>query len=480
MKKILLLTICTLMIMSLSSYATDTRVLTMGDNNNILMDDANIWLYPSRIFNYPDIATAEFSNYYYDYYPIADDMYVYNEQITRLGVNWKFGGDNPWVLGTYFHNNETFTKSQSDYTVHPYINQVFNLPNKRGDLFYGRMLGQNQFGFHFGFVHSSYSEDDGEDGYLDEANFALYNFEFGLTGMNGKLDLAAGIEMFTYKYADTRDKNQGQYLPLGDTTTVYSAFDTLKADGNMTLSLRGRYMYEYSPTYTFIPHLSFIYGKYKYEDYDWMQHYDTLDSEIPPVDSVFYHYLMDLNFTHEYKYTEFDLGIGMQYTPTTNVLAVIDFGVKFTNLKQEREYKTTGNYSFTHYIEDPDSPGDSIWVKTDTTFEYKRKMNYFPYFKVGVEADVFDWMDIRLGATSMWGKYTYEYSDYDPYNWANYLLKYSYKYPYNTTYLGLGFNFNRLYIDCYVDPGVVLDGFNFISGSSNEMNYQISLLYEMF
>jgi len=39
MKKILLLTICTLMILSLSSYATDTRVLTMGDNNNILMDD---------------------------------------------------------------------------------------------------------------------------------------------------------------------------------------------------------------------------------------------------------------------------------------------------------------------------------------------------------------------------------------------------------------------------------------------------------
>ena len=65
--------------------------------------------------------------------------------------------------------------------VHPYI---YNIPsyNKRGDFFYGRMLGSYQFGFHFGMVHSSYSEDDGEDGYLDEANFALYNFEFGITG----------------------------------------------------------------------------------------------------------------------------------------------------------------------------------------------------------------------------------------------------------------------------------------------------------
>ena len=119
-------------------------------------------------------------------------------------------------------------------------------------------------------------------------------------------------------------------------------------------------------------------------------------------------------------------------------------------------------------------------MKTDTTFEYKRNYKAFPYFKVGMEADVFKWMDIRLGATSMWGNYTYEYSDYDNYNWSVNNLKYSYKYPYNTMYLGLGFNFNRLQIDCYVEPDIVLDGFNFISGSTNEMNYQLSVLYEMF
>jgi len=467
------------MILSLSSYATDTRVLTMGDNNNILMDDANIWLYPSRIYNYPDIATAEFSNFY-ESFPMSDDMVVRDEQITRLGVNWKFGGDNPWVLGTYFHNNETFYKSQSDYTVHPYINNISYMPNKRGDFFYGRMLGSYQFGFHFGFVHSSYSEDDGENGNLDEAKFALYNFEFGVTGMNGALDLAAGIEMFTYKNGYTRDINQGQSLPFGDTTTVYSVFDTLKADGNMTLSLRGRYMYEYSPTYTFIPHLNFVYGSYKYEDYDRMPKTDTLDTEIP-YDSLKYYYNNDLNFTHEYTYTEIDLGVGMQYTPATNVLAVIDFGVKLANLKQERTYNATGNLFYEHYVPDPASPGDSIWVKADTTFEYKRNMTYFPYFKVGMEADVFKWLDIRLGATSMWGSTTYEYSDYDnKYYWTSSNLKNTTKYPWNATYLGLGFNFNRLHIDCYVEPDIVLDGFNFISGETNSMNYQLSILYEMF
>ena len=56
--------------------------------------------------------------------------------------------------------------------------------------------------------------------------------------MNGALDLAAGLEMFTFKNANTYDENQGHNY-TSDTATVYSAFDTLKADGNMTLSLRG-------------------------------------------------------------------------------------------------------------------------------------------------------------------------------------------------------------------------------------------------
>ena len=462
MKKILLLSIFALMILSLSSYATDTRVLTMGENNNVMMDDANIWLYPSRIYNYPDIATAEFSNYYDDYYPIADDMYVYDEQMTRLGVNWKFGSDNPWVVGAYFHNNATFEKTQADYSVTPSISQIYYQPNMRGDFFVSRMMGQNQLGLHFGIVHSSYSQDKGEVGYLDESNYAIYSFDVGMTGMNGNLDLSAGLELLTYKVMNTYDENYGHNY-TADTATVYSAFDTLKADGNMTLSLRGRYFYEYSPTYTFVPHASFIYGKYKYQDYDWMMvSVDTIDTQLP-YDSLSFNYNTVLNYEHEYKYTEIDLGVGMQYVPTTNVLAVFDFGVKFTSLNQERTYKVEGNYSY----------------GVDTTFEYKRKINSFPYFKIGVEADVFHWLDIRLGATSMWNSYTYEYDESDYYGWSS-NTKYTYKYPYNATYLGVGLNFNRLYIDCYVSPDLVLDGFNFISGETNEMNYQLSLLYEMF
>ena len=38
-----------------STLATETRVLTMGDNNMILLDEANIVLFPSRLIDYPNL-----------------------------------------------------------------------------------------------------------------------------------------------------------------------------------------------------------------------------------------------------------------------------------------------------------------------------------------------------------------------------------------------------------------------------------------
>ena len=58
MRKLIILTIVLVMAMATASFATYTRVVTMGNNNNILLDDANVWLYPSRINQYPNLAIA--------------------------------------------------------------------------------------------------------------------------------------------------------------------------------------------------------------------------------------------------------------------------------------------------------------------------------------------------------------------------------------------------------------------------------------
>jgi hypothetical protein len=85
-----------------------------------------------------------------------------------------------------------------------------------------------------------------------------------------------------------------------------------------------------------------------------------------------------------------------------------------------------------------------------------------------MEADVFSWMDIRMGATSNWTSLKRDGIDKE-------------KFTENATYLGFGFNWGRLYIDTYTDPGLFLNGFDFVSGDGDgNMNMGISALYEMF
>ena len=90
MKKLIILSLALVIVMSAAALASQTRVRTMGNNNTILVDDNNIWLFPSRLNNYPALAIGEFSG---------------NNDFTRFGVHWQFGDDKPWVLATYFDND---------------------------------------------------------------------------------------------------------------------------------------------------------------------------------------------------------------------------------------------------------------------------------------------------------------------------------------------------------------------------------------
>ncbi|MBN1211839.1 MAG: hypothetical protein JXA92_04615 [candidate division Zixibacteria bacterium] len=451
MKKIIVLSVLMLLLMGVNSFATDTRVLTMGENSTVLLDDANIWLYPSRINHYPNILTAEMSSIEYYYYPSKAD-WGGDQPISKIGINWKFGGDKPWILGTYLHNNAvymdennllgTVTPSTSIIPWHgPYwYDSEGSYSNKRVDLFWGTMFGENAFGIHIGYVHSSNKNDDTEpdDGiYLNERGFGKYDFQLGLTMMENKLDLAAGIELFSFTYKNT------YYYTTPDTSM--GNYDRYKPEGNSTMFIRGRYFYEYSPTYTFVPHAEFKIGKYEYTSNLWSHAQDT--------DSLLY--------TDKYNLTSFDLGVGMQYTPATKVLAVIDVGFMYAGLKEE----------YTQENVDPTETDEEKWNYT-----------VLPYFKVGLEAEVFSWMDLRMGAISYWTMYKNEEDTYIN-DTLTVNTTYKEKYPYNHTYLGLGFHWNRLHVDTYVDPELFMDGFYFLSGVDSKvagMNFQISAKYDMF
>ena len=163
-----------------------------------------------------------------------------------------------------------------------------------------------------------------------------------------------------------------------------------------------------------------------------------------------------------------DLGIGMNYTPGPNLLAVFDFGLMYRKVSSEGDYSTT--------------------METDTVLSYRdwddnEKEFILPYFKIGFEADVFKWMDIRMGATSYWSSLTDEYSR--PTRVAPvmpaYMTTTKTGSATNETYLGFGLHWGRLYIDTYTDPEIILEGFNFISGeATDELNWKASLTYELF
>ncbi|GAG28376.1 unnamed protein product [marine sediment metagenome] len=76
--------------------------------------------------------------------------------------------------------------------VIPFNFSDFPLPNQRVDIYYGRELEEDIFGFHFGLVHSSEgTETDNEVA----ASMGIYSFGVGLTLPDHTTDIAVGIDL---------------------------------------------------------------------------------------------------------------------------------------------------------------------------------------------------------------------------------------------------------------------------------------------
>ncbi len=368
MKKFVLLTLAIVLSFTLIASATDTRVMTLGQVNNIVKDDANVFLYPSTINFYNDMVVAE-----------VDGLDFF-----RFGAHYNLGEDNG-VVGLYF--------DKCGIVLDP----AFQPDNWFGDgvidnrlqLIYGRPIGDNYLGVGLNFFSDSYvSEADGDD--TEEKNLA-FGIDVGLTMLEEKLDFAVGFMMGpNWTYIDA----------AGD--------DVTEPDGNMGINLGGRYWYEFNDEVMFVPHLGF----------------DYMTAGVKDLGKV-----TDMTF---------DLGWGVNITPADNVLMLFDFGITYGTEKNDPEV------------------GDAT---TDTEMT-------LPYFKGGLEGDVFDWWDVRFGAVKYWNSESVE----DTYKagWSD-----------THTYLGSGLHFGNLDIDVWMDPDFALNGPYFVSGNATAMAYQASLVYNI-
>ncbi|MCB2229697.1 hypothetical protein KQH82_03205 [bacterium] len=452
MRKLVTLTLCFVLLLSAASFATKTRVNTMGENNEIMVDEANIWIFPSRLYDYPDVAVAEFNTYDYYYTKDGEQYYGYGEHFNEFGVHWKFGKDKPFVLGTYLYNyvgdyygegyvGNMYLPAGLDRASYGYYydKQLYDfldvfsssywgyapegLSNKRISLLYARELGGNKFGFSFSKLHSSYRWEDDEGNTQRDVSFSRYNFGFGLTEASGLWDVAAHIQMITWK-----NKTWGTPPGGGDATEL----DYTKPAGNMSFTLLGRYFKQMNPVVTLVPHASFVYAKFESEDY-----YDGTWFENPD--------------TYKFNMLGLTVGSGMHYQPSAGMLAVLDFGISYV----KADYEMVDNQT---------DPAE--------TYEMNATVMTLPYFKIGFEGEVLTWLDARFGATSYWRDVKWEYTDAGEPDGKDFE-----RWPDNVTYLGLSFNFGRLTIDTWTNPELFLDGLNFLSGEENGMNAGMSAIY---
>ncbi len=400
MKNRILISAVLILLMAASAMATETRVKTLGNTNTVLLDEENIWLFPSRLYDYPDLTVGE----------VGQD--AASNDFTRLGIHWEFGKKKPFVLGTYFSDLPSVEPDGLD--GFPLVNFDFDLlDNRRIDLFYARQISGMTGGLRFSYIHSS-TEGESPGNQLKEC-FSYYDFDLGVTPASGKWDLAFNFGLGTFADEDA-DGN-----------------DETSPDGYWDLSVMGRYFYRMDQQYVFVPHFAFMTSKHGAE-------YFALDEDVD-----------DLDLVEENKRTTLEFGCGLNYEPSANVLAVADIGFRYSSFSSEAD---SGN----------------VIVNTDITD------TWFPYFRIGLDAQVFSWMDIRLGATSNWASQTTEVDDGDR------VTKFSNSQADNETYLGMGFHFGNFHIDTYTDPDMLLRGFEFINGddaNTSDMNFQVGLVYEM-
>jgi hypothetical protein len=412
-----------------SAFATETRTTVMGENNMIMVDDANMFMFPGRVNNYPNLALGEFGM---------------NDEFYNFGVTWQFNEENPWVLGTFVSYEPQFGPYSfwgNDLAQFPYYyfydanmalapsneEQLSSTYPRSMQLLYGRKLGGHNFGFSLDVVRASWKaeEDSGSVVIADftpKQSFNQYTFGLGLTeGTSGKWDI--GFSFMTGGWTNEDED--------GDKINEPSGF--------MDLALAGRYFWVRNPKVTLVPHARFAIGK---RGAEWFN---------DPDDAAY-------NTKDEYSLTGFDLGCGMNYTTAPNMMAVVDFGIMYETIKAEY------------------SGGDSISVASKG--ERKETFVVFPYLKLGFEGEVLSWMDVRLGGyTTLWS---------NSYKWeSDFEVDETYNTPSTSTYFGFGFNWGKLYLDTESDPEMLLKGFNFISGGGSDddgfdMNWRVSLLYEMF
>ncbi len=343
----------------------------------IMKSQSNIWQFPQTINQYPNQASGVF-----------DDA---SNEFARFGGHFQFNeGSNPFVVGVYVDNISS--------AYNPF--GLSGLPaNRQLNAFYGRNLGSNPFGAHI-YTFNSNNEQEGNNG-----------FRQGMTGVGISLGMTVGGGAWDLAFdASTKTFTNETISGTGTVTQL------TEPDGNIALGLKARRWFPINSKITWVAH-----GMVSTDKMAW-----TDPNASAGVGA------------YETKTTEFNIGWGLNFTPTSKVLAILDVMFDYRNV-------TTEN----------DTNGDGT-LNTDTS---NKRASFPPSYTVGMDAEVLSWLDLRMGASNYRRITSFE-------NNITSTGKQKRTLHDNETFLGFGLHFGDLEFDAYVNPRFVIEGPYFISGDA--------------
>ena len=375
--------ICTML--PLAANATITRVIGLGGTNAnyIITDASNPQIWPQLVTNWPNLAGVEFNTTTSGWtgYKAYLNYSFPNESVVAVSL------DNLDGVRSMFYGNPEYT----ELTTVPDLNGVGNTNSSKLSVTWGMPIqGGMKIGAALNVAQHSYKNDTPIE---DKAS--LIGINLGASFLDNKLDAAIGFETLS-----------------GSMKPGMSGTGEDKTDGSMAINFAARYWWRYAEKMALVPNIRFLNMK------DGVK-YDGGDKASSTT-------------------TDIKIGVGHNWTPVENTLAIFEIGV---DLSTDKLDTTSASAKYTD--------------------------NSMPYWRIGFETQIFSWLNGRLGAERDWLAQKYDQGSKPEAAFAN-----------TNIFVGATAHWNRLYLDLLVNPSFFENGVYFVSGAGAPMFSRVSLKYD--
>ncbi|MDI6740005.1 MAG: hypothetical protein QME74_06535 [Candidatus Edwardsbacteria bacterium] len=359
MKKVLLIALTAILVVSSAAMATDTRTASIGSASAFLTDYTDIYFLPSTLIGYPRWISAELGTFpaSYAYYGSASVTFTNNEEQTwgviGLDINHDIDGEQLFSEDLAYIGGSGLV---------PLVTPNIPLPTDKFHLFYAKKVANLTAGIHIArAAGSSTGEFSDSSGYNRSTEFSsgIWNINAGVSlAPMPDVNVDAAFAFQTLSFAGERSYTQP--LPAPGT----SGTRKIEADGGSNIMFGARAFYGMSDALKIVPAIDVNMYSLSYKT-----SFANSDTMVGTASGG------------KKSISDIKAAFGLNYVPVENVTLVggLHIGFKSTTIE------------------------DTMGVFSGTANETKRTIseNILPEFSAAVEARLLKWMVLRFGASKM-------------------------------------------------------------------------------